>query len=140
MKKILALLLAASICLVMTACAKSVEASPPSESEAETEKSTVIYIDVGEQGCYNLLADVELNYDDDGELTYISLTDPTLLAFSVSERWEGGVCLISGSEMTEIMTLLHEMLQTYRSDALQDDLIKVIEMLENHPAMTGAST
>lgn len=142
MKRLLMLLMAAVLCLSLTACAEPMEEQPAqevTEDEDVTCEAVCVGVEVGEQGYYSLLADVELHYYD-GEVSAVYVIDPTLLAFSVSERWAGGVCLMSGEDMAELMTLLHEMLQTYRSEALQEDILKAIEMLENSPAITGAST
>lgn len=145
MKRLLMLLMAAVLCLNLTACAEPIKEQEEQPVQEVTEDENVtcemvcVGVEVGEQGYYSLLADVELDYYD-GKVSAVYIIDPALLAFSVSERWAGGVCLMSGEDMAELMTLLHEMLQTYRSEALQEDILKVIEMLENSPAITGAST
>lgn len=142
MKRLMMLLMAAVLCLNLTACAEPMEEQPVqevTEDEDVTSEMVLVGVKVGEQGYYSLLSDVEISYDD-GRVSYVYVIDPTLLAFSVSEGWAGGVCLMSGEDMAELMTLLHEMLQTYQSEALQEDILKVIEMLEKSPAITGAST
>lgn len=96
-------------------------------------------IDTKDGGYYSLQSDCELTYYD-GKLAIVHLDDPTLMAFSVPTEYNGGVCLANGADMLWIVQQLEEARNAAADDAEYQRLSEIIEMLQNLPIFTGAST
>ncbi len=140
MKRIFALILAVIIMIAITGCRSgAVEEKTETKDGTESYTSLCIDIGVGESGYYGMWADTELIYEN-GELASIYLEKPTLLAFSVSERWTDGIAVMSGEELYELIDMLESMRQTYKNEDVQARLLKIIEKLENVAVLTGCST
>lgn len=87
-------------------------------------------IKVGEEGYYSVMADVELVYYK-GEIAEVYMENPVLLAFRVSENWDGGAVVYDYAEVERIIAYL----KTLNYDC--DDLI---EFLEHGLILTEAAT
>ena len=87
-------------------------------------------IKVGEEGYYSVMADVELVYYK-GEIAEVYLDNPTLLAFRVSENWDGGAVVYDYAEVERIIAYLK---------TLEYDCDDLIEFLERGLILTEAST
>lgn len=139
------LILMAALLLIMTGC----EATQPTQTEPEPEGSRVehytrvcVDISVHEDGFYGTWADVDLHYYA-GKLSSISISDPTLLAFKVSSRYENGVYILSGSEGGSIAEVLEESakMAEYTGNAeLLEKLTAAIELIERSGPLEEAST
>ena len=117
---------------VMAACAKQdAEKEIPWEERFTYDQSNdvVVLVTVGDTGGYSFWADADLTYLD-GRLTELVLYDPTLLAYRVSEDWEGGAHVYSEAEIQRIIDLLRDIPGTE----------EVIEALEQGWLLTEAST
>lgn len=123
MKKIIGLWLV--LMLALTACGKT---EMPSDVNTE---QVCVGIKVGESGYYSTMADVELHYYN-GKLTDIKVIDPTLLAFQVSEKWDGGAYIYSYEEISEII----DSLKQYDDPELEE----LIKALQQGLLMTQEST
>lgn len=62
-------------------------------SNNSTYEQICVNIDYGDGCCYMLYADVSVNYDD-GEVSNIVINNPELLAYDVTEKYEGGLYVI----------------------------------------------
>lgn len=124
------------IALVVTACGqKPAEAKSP-ERNTEVWQNVLVGISVGETGYYSTQTKcAELSYYD-GKLTVIEITDPTLLAFQVSEYWFGGVRLYHNNSIESVIDELKRLNETYQSEDLQD----IIDELERGLLLIEAST
>jgi len=91
-------------------------------------KRIPVGIKVNEEGYYSLLADVEFAYYD-GEISEIYLDNPTLLAFKVSEYWQGGAMVYDYDTIRAIIDVL-------RAEGLDD----LADELENGLLLTEAAT
>lgn len=118
MKKVIAILICICLCISFAGCAnrstlsESVEiADVPETSEQVTEKEDEYYeqvcVDIATEGngCYSTFSDVTIAYYED-KVSYILIENPTLLAFQVSDRYEGSVCLIDGVELEQMIQSL----------------------------------
>ena len=85
-------------------------------------------IKVGEEGYYELAADTSYVYYN-GTISEIYLDNVTLLAFKVSEKWEGGAMVY---DYSEIETIIQEL----REKGLDD----IADRLEEGLLLTQAST
>jgi hypothetical protein len=137
MKKLLIMTFA--LLLVLTGCATTEPentAEPVVEYKEDIFKTyddyhnqMIVDIGVGEEGFYSTYADVVLHYYR-GELSYIYVKDPVLLAFRHSEKWEGGYHVYSHAEIEAII----ERLQEY------PELEDIVHDLEYGLFMDNAST
>ncbi|MCC8076851.1 MAG: hypothetical protein LIO60_00630 [Oscillospiraceae bacterium] len=138
MKKILAFMLCAALALMCAGCAgenegEAVAVVPTGEIAAE---SVVVNVETDNNGYYEFWADATVYFNDDGVIEWINLEDPVLLAFQVSDDYEGGVYIYSAAEMDEILVALTEALELGETDLLQS----VIDSLSTGGPIEGAST
>lgn len=124
MKKIFGLILSIILALSLVACAGVQTVNAPSENPTQSIEPTnttndseypnmYIFIDDGEGGCYNLWSNGEVIHDEEYDHYEITIDDPTLLAFKISEsRYPGGVGTMSGEEVNSSV-----------SEALIDNII-----------------
>lgn len=137
---ITAIIFAVAIVLTFQGCTEEKEAEQTVEDGTVALENVCVDIGIDGNGYYGLMGDCELTYYN-GEITAIYVNDPVLLAFKVSDQYEGGVCTMSGAEMAELMEMLEDLRQIYAdNEELQAAVVQIIELLEMHPAVTGAST
>ena len=127
MKKFLFALLA--VLLLLAGCGKKEPEVTPTYEYAPGR--CTVGITVGETGYYGMFADVALDFKNDA-LVNVEITNPTLLAFRASERWEGGYYVYSREEINRII----ESLEQYDDPELQS----LIDALRSGLLMTEAST
>lgn len=141
MKKLLSIIIALFCIITLSSCGQT-------ETQQETradEKYENVCVDIGvnEDGYYGLMADVEIHRDTDGELGYIYIENPALLAFCVSSKWDGGVYILKqteGNEIIDTLTEIAETLETAGNSELADQLNEVISTLGYSGPITKAST
>lgn len=115
MKKMIAILVCLCLCVSITGCVYrnapseiTTNTDIPETSEQSTEKEDEYYericVDISTKGdgFYSTFSDVEIHYYED-DISYILIDNPTLLAFKVSDQYEGGVCLIDGVEVEQMI-------------------------------------
>lgn len=88
MRKIIAFIAALLMVLPLSACGTSA-----ADDHTETYDSVCVDVSAHEDGFYSLMSNVEIHYYDGG-MGYISINDPTLLAFQVSSMDKGGVWML----------------------------------------------
>ena len=139
MKRIIAILMALVLTVLLAACGG--ESEQPDKDIVEEYKSAVVDISDADNGFFNTMADVELHYYA-GELSYILVKEPTLLAFKVSDEWVGGMCVYSGEQICDILQMLVELEASFMDDedARLDDVELIIDKLESMLLLTEAST
>lgn len=124
MKRLYALLLVLLIAMPLTACGSEKKPKRTNESvRAEVD------ISIGKEGYYSTVANVDLTYYN-GKVSAIIVHDPTLLAYHVSEKWEGGARIYSNAEIQEIIDHLKTL----------DGTEEIVERLERGLLRTKAST
>lgn len=145
MKKVIAVLICLCLCVSLASCAnRSVTPSgsteiidTPETSEPVTEKEDEYYeqicVDIATKGdgYYSTFSDVTIAYYKD-EISYILIENPTLLAFKVSDQYEGGVCLIDGVELEQmIQSLIDAKNALDETDAANIYIDIVLEILQS---------
>ena len=96
-----------------------------------------VYVDVATNtnGFYALMTEeATVEFDENGELLSVYAEDAYVVAFKVSDIWEGGIYIYSGEEMQSIL----DSLKAIAGD--NKDLLSVIKQLENGGPIEGAST
>lgn len=112
-----------------------------SHYNTENDYRPCVSINVGNDGFYTMWANADMVYAEDGRLCEIYLYDTTLLAFSVSNRYDGGAAIMSGSEVNDIVSRLQSFIQNNDLSAEEiTEISKVLEIMESAPIYTGAST
>jgi len=139
MKRVIALFMAVVLTVLLAACGG--ESPKPNEDYTEEVKSVVVDISDADNGYFDTVADVELHYHN-GELSYILVNEPTMLAFEVSDEWVGGMCVYSGEQISEVLQMLVEIEARHMEDGdtMLDTLEQIIEKLEACLLLTQAST
>lgn len=132
MKKLLAILLSISMVLAFTGCQTK-------ESEQISEDFVCIGIRTHEDGYYSLMSSVELSYYE-GELSEIYIDEPTLLAFAVSSRYNGGVYILDLTEGEAFIDELSAIAEEIDNPELVNRINALIEKLQQIGPITGAST
>lgn len=144
MKKIIAILICLCLCVSFAGCANKstpsentdiVDAHETSESvtkkEDEHYKQVCVDITTKGNGCYSTFSDVKIAYYKD-KVSYILIENPTLLAFQVSDRYDGGVCLIDGVELEQMIQSLIDAKDTLNeTDAASAYIDIVLEILQS---------
>lgn len=143
MKKILAFIITTLLAVSLSGCAGQGETDGTAEAFVPTgelsAQNVIIDIANDDNGHYELLADVTVSFDDDdGMITWIAAEDAVVLAFQVSDYYEGGVYLYSGAEMDELLNALKAIAENTGVSA--EELQSIIERLENGGPIEGAST
>ena len=151
MKKIFGLILSIILVLSLVACAGVQTVNAPSENPTQSIEPTTndseypnmyIFIDDGEGGCYNLWSNGEVIHDEEYDHYEITIDDPTLLAFKISEsRYPGGVGTMSGEEVNAMISSI----ETFLSENEVDDNTKafiesLLQQIKDIPVIEGAST
>lgn len=132
MKKLLAILLSISMVLAFTGCQTK-------ESEQISEDFVCIGIRTHEDDYYSLMSSVELSYYE-GELSEIYIDEPTLLAFAISSRYNGGVYILDLTEGEAFINELSAIAEEIDNPELVERVNALIEKLQQIGPITGAST
>lgn len=72
------------------------------EKADESYESMIVDIESKDGGFYSTYADLTLHYYD-GDLSYVTVSTPTLLSFKVPEKYEDGVVIFSGYELNKLI-------------------------------------
>lgn len=143
MKKLLAILLSISMVLAFTGCQKQEPEIIATVSEDDTEHSIhdVVYMGIrtGGDGFYSLVGPVELTYYEGG-LSEIYIDEPTLLAFAISSRYNGGVYILDLTEGEAFINELSAIAEKIDNPELVNRINALIEKLQQIGPITGAST
>uniref|UniRef100_A0AAU8AXS5 Uncharacterized protein n=1 Tax=Dulem virus 37 TaxID=3145755 RepID=A0AAU8AXS5_9CAUD len=143
MKKILAFIITMLLAILFSGCVSQSEADGTAEAFVPTgelsAQNVIIDIANDNNGYYELMADVTVSFDDDGMITWVAAEDAVVLAFQVSDYYEGGVYVYSGTEMDELLSALKAIAENADSNDAED-LQDIIERLENGGPIEGAST
>ena len=153
MKKIFGILLSIAMVLCLVACAGVSTVNAPSENPTQSIEPTstaedsdvpnmYIFIDDGEGGCYNLWSNGEVIHDEEYDHYEITIDDPTLLAFKISEsRYPGGVGTMSGEEVNAMISSIETFLTENEIDENTKTFIEnLLRQIKDIPVIEGAST
>lgn len=153
MKKIFGILLSIAMVLCLVACAGVSTVNAPSENPTQSIEPTstaedsdvpnmYIFIDDGEGGCYNLWSNGEVIHDEEYDHYEITIDDPTLLAFKISEsRYPGGVGTMSGEEVNAMISSIETFLTENEIDENTKTFIEnLLQQIKDIPVIEGAST
>lgn len=151
MKKIFALILSIILALSLVACAGVQTVNAPSETPTASIEPTTndseypnmyIFIDDGEGGCYNLWSNGEVIHDEEYDHYEITIDDPTLLAFKISEsRYPGGIGTMSGEEINAMISSIETFLTENEADENTKTFIEsLLQQIKDIPVIEGAST
>lgn len=104
MKKIISFIIA-TIMMIMcmfcvTGCAKNENIEL--EKTDKSYESMIVDIESKDGGFYSTYADLTLHYYD-GDLSYVTVSSPTLLSFKVPDKYEDGVVVFSGTELNKLI-------------------------------------
>ena len=108
----------------------------------ETYDSVCVDVSAHEDGFYSLISNVEIHYYDGG-IGYISINDPTLLAFQVSSMYKGGVWMLDldeGQTIMDELTNVSETLKEQGDSELAGKIENLIEIMSRSGPFTNAST
>ena len=105
MKRIISFIIA-TIMMIMcmfcvTGCANNENIEP--EKTDKSYESMIVDIGSKDGGFYSTYADLTLHYYDDGDLSYVTVSSPTLLSFKVPDKYEDGVVVFSGAELNKLI-------------------------------------
>ena len=151
MKKFFGLILSIILALSLVACAGVQTVNAPSENPTQSIEPTTndseypnmyIFIDDGEGGCYNLWSNGEVIHDEEYDHYEITIDDPTLLAFKISEsRYPGGVGTTSGEEVNAMISSIETFLSENEVDENTKAFIEnLLQQIKDIPVIEGAST
>ena len=151
MKKILGLLLSIILALSLVACAGVQTVNAPSENPTQSIEPTTndsdipnmcIFIDDGDGGCYSLMSKGEVIHDKEYNSYEITLDNPVLLAFKISEsRYPGGIGTMSGEEVNAMISSIETFLAENEVDENTKTFIEsLLQQIKDVPVIEGAST
>lgn len=144
LKKTMLFILSFVLCVSLVACTSKETSDGTAEAFAPTGEfsadNACVDISIDNDGYYSLMSNVTVHFGDDGEILYIDLNSPTLLAFKVSDRYKGGVYLYSGEAMDDILFKLKTVLNSLNDTENTGLLESVISELEYGGPIEGAST
>ncbi len=153
MKKIFVFIISIILVLSLVACAGVSTVNAPSENPTQSIEPTstaedsdvpnmYIFIDDGDGGCYNLWSNGEVIHDEEYDHYEITIDDPTLLAFKVSEsRYPGGVGTMSGEEVNVMISSIETFLSENEVDENTKAFIEnLLQQIKDIPVIEGAST
>ena len=153
MKKIFGILLSIAMvfCLVAYAGVQTVNApsenptqsiEPTSTAEDSDVPNMYIFIDDGGGGCYSLMSKGNVIHDEEYDYYEITIDDPALLAFKVSEsRYPGGVGTMSGEEVNTMISSIETFLTENEVDENTKAFIdSILQQIKDIPVIEGAST
>lgn len=151
MKKFFGILLSIAMVICLVACTGVPTVNAPSENPTQSIEPTTndsecpnmyIFIDDGEGGCYNLWSNGEVIHDEEYDHYEITIDDPTLLAFKISEsRYPGGVGTMSGEEVNAMISSIETFLTENEVDENTKAFIEnLLQQIKAIPVIDGAST
>lgn len=151
MKKIVSFIISIIFVLSLAACAGTTTVNAPSETPTASIEPTTndseypnmyIFIDNGDGGCYSLMSKGEIIHDEEYDHYEITIDDPTLLAFKISEsRYPGGVCTMSGEEVNAMISSIETFLTENEVDENTKAFIEnLLQQIKDIPVIEGAST
>ena len=153
MKKIFGILLSIAMVLCLVACAGVQTVNAPSENPTQSIEPTstaedsdipnmYIFIDDGDGGCYSLMSKGNVIHDEEYDYYEITIDDPALLAFKVSEsRYPGGVGTMSGEEVNAMISSIETFLTENEIDENTKAFIEnLLQQIKDIPVIEGAST
>lgn len=125
-----------------TAVTETENTGASEDDHTKTYDSVCVDVSAHRDGFYSLMSNVEIHYYDGG-IGYISLNDPTLLAFQVSSMYKGGVWMLNLDEGQTIMDELTDVSETLKEQGdseLADKIDNLIEIMSQSGPFTNAST
>ena len=131
MAKKAALLLLAMLLIALSACGRAATASVTETASAQKGEKTdhfekvCVDIAVNDDGYYATYTDMDIHYAD-GEISWVLIDQPTLLAYEVSSAWDGGICLLSGKESKEMSSALKKAKKLAKNNG-DKELLKELE-------------
>lgn len=153
MKKIFGILLSIAMVLCLVACAGVQTVNAPSENPTQSIEPTstaedsdvpnmYIFIDDGDGGCYSLMSKGNVIHDEEYDYYEITIDDPALLAFKVSDsRYPGGVGTMSGEEVNVMISSIETFLSENEVDENTKAFIEsLLQQIKDIPVIEGAST
>ena len=153
MKKIFGILLSIAMVLCLVACAGVSTVNAPSENPTQSIEPTstaedsdvpnmYIFIDDGDGGCYSLMSKGNVIHDEEYDYYEITIDDPALLAFKVSEsHYPGGVGTMSGEEVNAMISSIETFLTENEIDENTKTFIEnLLQQIKDIPVIEGAST
>jgi len=153
MKKIFVFIISIILVLSLVACAGVSTVNAPSENPTQSIEPTstaedsdvpnmYIFIDDGDGGCYSLMSKGEVIHNKEYNSYEITLDDPALLAFKVSEsRYPGGVGTMSGEEVNAMISSIETFLSENEVDENTKAFIEnLLQQIKDIPVIEGAST
>lgn len=153
MKKIFGLILSIILTLSLVACAGVSTVNAPLENPTQSIEPTstaedsdvpnmYIFIDDGDGGCYILMSKGNVIHNEEYDYYEISIDDPALLAFKVSEsRYPGGVGTMSGEEVNAMISSIETFLTENEVDENTKAFIEnLLQQIKDIPVIEGAST
>lgn len=153
MKKIFGILLSIAMVFCLVACAGVQTVNAPSENPTQSIEPTstvedsdipnmYIFIDDGDGGCYSLMSKGNVIHDKEYDYYEITIDDPALLAFKISEsRYPGGVGTMSGEEVNVMISSIETFLSENEVDENTKTFIEnLLQQIKDIPVIEGAST
>lgn len=151
MRKIFVFIISIILVLSLVACTGVPTVNAPSENPTASIEPTnndseypnmYIFIDDGDGGCYNLWSNGEVIHDEEYDHYDITIDDPTLLAFKISEsRYPGGVGTMSGEEVNAMISSIEIFLSENEVDENTKAFIEnLLQQIKAIPVIEGAST
>lgn len=151
MRKFFGIIISIFLVLSLVACAGVSTVNAPSETPTASIEPTTnnseypnmyIFIDDGEGGCYNLWSNGEVIHDEEYDHYEITIDDPTLLAFKISEsRYPGGVGTMSGEEVNAMISSIETFLTENEVDENTKAFIEsLLQQIKDISVIEGAST
>ena len=153
MKKIFGLILSIILALSLVACAGVQTVNAPSENPTQSIEPTstsedsdvpnmYIFIDDGDGGCYSLMSKGNVIHNKEYDYYEITIDDPALLAFKVSEsRYPGGVGTMSGEEVNAMISSIETFLTENEVDENTKAFIEsLLQQIKDISVIEGAST
>ena len=153
MKKIFVFIISIILVLSLVACAGVSTVNAPSENPTQSIEPTstaedsdvpnmYIFIDDGDGGCYSLMSKGNVIHDEEYNHYEITIDDPALLAFKISEsRYPGGVGTMSGEEVNAMISSIETFLTENEIDENTKTFIEnLLRQIKDIPVIEGAST
>lgn len=130
MKRALAMLVLVCLCICATVSGCTYRNTP---KEDEYYERICVDIATKDGGFYSTFSDVTIIYYDNVAYN-VRISDPTLLAFKVSDTYDGGVCLIDGAEIEQVIQQLTDAksaLDEMDTETASDYIEIILELLRS---------
>lgn len=131
-RKIIAFFMGIIMCFTFAACSNQKANKIEETTKIE---NAVVDIRTSEGSYYSTFSDVEINYCKD-EVSNIFIKNNAILAFSVSEHYDGGVYIVEGTDFEQIQSDISAAKQSLKDgniDSAQKYLDKVSELTAQQP-------